>query len=121
MMFLLLSDPPSSRPTRAERVAEHFVSPSFCFAGGTTEGVDRGPDLHVDDPGLFEHLLPARTGQPTCDSAGPQINVAQRFGWHGPAVGDIGELQDAAGSQHAADLVERRALVRTKVDDAVGD
>jgi hypothetical protein len=37
------------------------------------------------------------------------------------AVGDVGELQPAAGTQDAADLRERRLLVGAEVDDAVGD
>ena len=78
-------------------------------------------DLDVDESRFFEHLLPARTGQPAGDSAGPEVDVAQRLGWNGPAVGDVGELQPAARAEHAADLGEHGALVGAEVDDAVGD
>ena len=80
-----------------------------------------GPITHVGESCLLEHLLPARTGQPAGDSAGPQVDVAQRLGRNGSAVGDVGELQHAAGSQHAADLGEDGAFVGAEVDDAVGD
>jgi hypothetical protein len=87
-----------SRPACEERVAEHFEGSGFRFAGSAAEGVDRRADLDVDEAGLFEHLLPARTGQPPGNSAGPQIDVAQCLWWHGSTVGDVGELQGSAGS-----------------------
>ena len=34
------------------------------------------PMLTFVEASLFEHVLPARTGQPTRDSAGPEVDVA---------------------------------------------
>ena len=34
-----------------------------------------GSDLDVAETGVLEHLLPARTGQPSGDSAGPEVDV----------------------------------------------
>src|SRR5204863_9720455 len=39
----------------------------------------------------------------------------------GTPVGDVGELQPAAGLEHAADLGEHGVLVGAEVDCAVGD
>jgi len=58
-----------------EGVAVHLERPRLFFSGGAAEGVDGVADLDVNEPGVFEHLLPARTGQPARDSAGPQVNV----------------------------------------------
>lgn len=91
------------------------------LAGGAAEGVDAGADGDVGEAGVFEHLLPARTGQPARYSSGPQIDVVQGFGWYWVAVGDISELQRAAGTQHAVDLGEHGALVGAQVDGPVGD
>src|SRR5688572_21189636 len=54
-----------------EGVAVHLECPGLRYSGGTAEGVDGVADLHVDEAGVFEHLLPARTGQPSSNSAGP--------------------------------------------------
>ncbi len=40
------------------------------------ERVDRVADCHVDKASVFDHFSPARTGQPTCNSTGPQIDIA---------------------------------------------
>ena len=73
------------------------------------------------EAGSSEHRPPARTGQPASDSTSPQVDVAPRLGGDGPAVGDVGELQHAAGAQHAVDLIEHGALVGAQVDHPVGD
>src|SRR5689334_22699709 len=82
-----------------ERVAVYVEGTGLLFTGCVGEGVDWRPDSHVDKSDLFEHLLPARTGQPACDSAGPKIDVAYRLRWNRTAVGDVGELEYASGSQ----------------------
>src|SRR5260370_27017064 len=66
---------------------------------------------HVDETGLAQHLLPGCTRQTTGNSSGPQIDVVDGGGGNRAAVGDVGELQPAAGTQHAEDLGERRPLV----------
>ena len=55
-------------------------------------------DLHLVEAGLFEHRLPARTGQPACDSTGPEVDVAECGVGDGIAVGDVGELQHSTGA-----------------------
>src|SRR3954451_9794138 len=64
-----------SRFASEEGVAVHLVRPGLLLAVSAAEGVDRITDLDVDKAGVFEHLLPARTGQPTRDSASPQVDV----------------------------------------------
>src|ERR1700716_3173086 len=78
-----------------ERVAVHLERSPLFFSGGAAKGVDRVADLDVDKSCVLEHLVPARTGQPARDSAGPQVDVAQSLGRHRPSVGDVGELQPA--------------------------
>src|SRR4051812_26864735 len=51
-----------------ERVAVPLVRPRLVLTAATTEGVGRLADQDVDEADLFEHLLPARTGQPASDS-----------------------------------------------------
>ncbi len=88
---------PSVRRMGAERVAVDLECPSLVFADGSAERVDGWTDLNIDETGLLEHLSPALTGQPTGDSASPQVDVAQRLWRHGPAVRDVGKLQHGAG------------------------
>ncbi len=104
-----------------EGVAVHLERAGVRFAGGVGERVDRRPDGDVFEPGVFEHPLPARTGQPSGDSTGPQIDIAYRLDRDGTAVGDVGELQRAAGAQDAEDFGEDGLLVGAQVDDTVGD
>src|SRR5436190_21508277 len=59
-----------------ERVAVYVEGAGLLFTGCVGEGVDGRSDGHIGKSGLFEHLLPARTGQPACDSAGPEVDVA---------------------------------------------
>src|SRR5207302_8034174 len=91
------------------------------FAFGTSERVDRLAGHHVSEAAVLEHLPPARTGQPAGYSTGPQVDVAHRLEWYGPAVGDVGELQPPAWAQHPQDLSEHRLLVGVQVDNPVGD
>ena len=77
---------------REERVPVDVVGTRLFFAGRAREGVDWWADLYSDEPHVFEHLLPARTGQPAGNSAGPEIDVTQGLGWYRSAVGDVGEL-----------------------------
>jgi hypothetical protein len=76
-----------------EGVAVHVEGTGVRFAVGATEGVDGWTDGDPFEPAVFEHLLPARTGQPTSNSTGPQINVAHCLDGHRATVGDVGELQ----------------------------
>ena len=88
----------SVRPPSHEGVAEDLERAGLVFTDGVPEGIDGGPNLDVDESGLFEHLPPALTGQPTGDSAGPKVDVAQRLGRDRPTVRDVGELQRASGT-----------------------
>ena len=104
-----------------ERVAVHLEVTSLALSERATEGVDRWSDLDVNETGVFEHRLPTRTGQPSGNSAGPEIDVSQRLGWYGATIGDVSELQPPAGAQHAVDLGEDCLLVGAEVDHTVGD
>ena len=81
-----------------ECVAVDLERPCIRFAVGATEGVDGRTDGDMFEAAVLQHLLPARTGQPSGNSTGPQIDVAHRFHWYRAAVGDVGELQCAAGA-----------------------
>jgi hypothetical protein len=91
-MFSRLGHAFRSGPSSEECVSVDVEGACLLLPGGTGERVDWFADLNVDEAGVFEHLLPARTGQPAGDSAGPEIDVSQRLGRHGAAVGDVGEL-----------------------------
>ena len=43
-------------------VGKHFECSGASFSDGSTERVDGRPDFDAFEAGLFEHLLPARTG-----------------------------------------------------------
>jgi len=123
--WLLLVGRPSRRwsPGLAgqEGVAVHLEGPGLGLARRAAEGVGGRSDLDGGEAGLFEHLLPTRTGQPTGDSAGPEVDVPQGLRGDGAAVGDVGELQHATGTEHPEDLAEHGPLVRAEVDHTVGD
>src|SRR5213078_5284946 len=87
----------------------------------TAERVDWLTDADADEADLVEHRLPACARQATGNSAGPQVDVAQRLGRHGLAVGDVGELQVSTGSKHTPDFTERGSLVGTQIDHPVRD
>lgn len=82
-----------------ECVAVDLERPCIRFAVSATEGVDGWTDDDLVEAAVLEHLLPARTGQPSGDSTGPQIDVAYRFERYRAAVGDVGELQGVARAQ----------------------
>src|SRR5690606_21971939 len=108
-------------PTREpgeEGVAVDLEGPGIRLARGARERVDRFADHHVDEAALLEHPTPARPGQPAGDSTGPEVDVLGGGLRYRPPVGDVGELQPAAGPEHPPDLAEHGALVRAQVDDA---
>jgi hypothetical protein len=80
-----------------EHIAVHVEGAGVVLACRPSEGVDGRPDDHVDEADVFEQCLPARTGQRARNSTGPQVDVAHRAGGNRAAVGDVGELQHAAG------------------------
>ena len=85
----------------------------LCLTDRTTECVHRWSDLDIDETTVFKHLLPARTGQPSSNSTGPQINVAQRLKRNRKTVGDVSKLQRATGPENTMDLLEHSLLVGT--------
>src|SRR5690349_6916538 len=87
------------RSCRAKCKPEDLVRAGVALAGCAAEGVDRRSDFDVREAEVLEHRLPARTGQPARDSAGPEVDVAQRLGRDRPAVGDVGVLERAAGPE----------------------
>ena len=104
-----------------ERVAVHVERAGVVLAFGAAEGVDRLAGHHVSETTVPEDLLPARTGQPASYSTGPQVDIKQRLGRHGAAVGAVSELEPPAWAQHPEDLGEHCLLVDAEVDDPVGD
>lgn len=103
----------SSRLPSEECVAVHIERAGLFFTNCTAKCVNRRSDLDVDETAVFEHLLPARTGQPTSNSTGPQINVLQRLEWNWETVGDVGKLQCATGPENPMNLLEHCLLVGT--------
>ena len=81
-----------------EGVAEDIKGSCIALARRSAEGVHGGADHNIDEPDLFEHLLPPCARQATGDSTGPQIDIALRLYGYGSAVGDVGELQDPTGT-----------------------
>jgi hypothetical protein len=63
--------------------------------------------------------VPALTGQPAGDSTGPQVDVAHRLDGYGPAVGDVGELQDEGDPGRDRVVAYCRGPYGVFADDAV--
>jgi len=104
-----------------KRVAEHLKRACLVLARGSAEDVDGGSDDDIAEAGVFEHLLPARTGSP------PAIQAAQRSVSRS-ASDEMARLfamsancSVPAGSQDAPDLGEDGLLVGAEIDRAVGD
>lgn len=66
-----------------ERIAAYVESTGLFLAGCAAEGIDSGTDGDVGEARVLKYFLPARTGQPTGYSSGPQVDVLQRFGGAG--------------------------------------
>ena len=93
--FDRIGRPPSTALSYApgeEGVAVDLERACFGFTGRAPECVDGWSDGDVVEPAVFEHLLPASTGQPSGNSTGPQIDVSHRLDRDGAAVGHVGEL-----------------------------
>jgi hypothetical protein len=82
-------------------------------------GVDQVTGLDADEPVAQQAALVLCFQQSAGDSAGPQVDVSPAFLGHRPLDGDVGQLDAAAGAQHAHDLGEDGVLVGDQVDDAV--
>ena len=85
-------------------MAVHVEGAGIVLARRPSEGVDGRPDRHVDEAGVLEQCLPTPTGQRAGNSTGPQVDVAHGADGNRPPVGDVGELQHAAGPQGPPDL-----------------
>jgi hypothetical protein len=73
--------------------------------------VNRRADPHIHKSDLFQHCLPGCTRQTAGNSSRPEIDVSDRSRRHGLAVGNVGKLQHACGTQNAMDLAKHRALI----------
>ena len=102
-----------------KRVAVHVERSRLRFTGRAPECVDRGANDDPREPGLLEHLLPARTGQPAGNSTGPKIDVAHRLDGNGATVGNVCELQNPAWTKYAVNFGEDGLLVGAEVDHSV--
>jgi hypothetical protein len=102
-----------------KHVRVHREGASFLLSPGTSESVNRLADDDIYKSAVLKDLLPARTGQPTRNSASPQVDVSQRLLWHRPTICDIGKLQPTTRPQHPKDLGEHSVLVGTQIDDPV--
>ena len=60
-----------SATTGEEGIAVHVEGTCLCLASGAAERVDGRTEADMLEPRVFEHLLPARTGQPAGNSTGP--------------------------------------------------
>jgi len=104
-----------------EHVGVDVVGAGVALAARAAEGIHRKPHGDAAEPGRREEVAPRVDRLATGDAAGPQVDLAHRGIGQRLAVGDVGELDDAAGSQHAVGLGEDRRLVGAQVDHAVGD
>ena len=95
----------SARFSREKRVAEDLEQPRLALPASAPEGVDRGADFDLNETAFFQYLLPACARQATGNSIGPQVDVADSRLWHGPAGGDVSELQSSPRAQHPHDLI----------------
>lgn len=96
-----------------ECVAVDIKRAGIFLTDRATERVNRRSNLNVNKTAVFKHLLPARTGQPSGNSTGPQINVLHRLEWNGKTVSDVSELQCATEPENTVDLGEHSLLVGT--------
>lgn len=104
---------------RDEPIAVNVVSPGLLFAGCAAKGIYGRADPHIGEPDLLEHFSPACARQASGYSAGPQIDLPQRFRRNRFAVGYVGELQPATRSEHSHCLGKHGLFVGTEVEHAV--
>jgi hypothetical protein len=81
-------------------VSKHFKPSRVGLAICTTESVNRGSNMDIDEATFFDQTLPACTRQATGNSGGPKVNVGNRGFRYRLSVGDIGKLQMATRSQY---------------------
>jgi hypothetical protein len=75
-------------------------------------------DAHLDEAHFAEEPNQLCLRQSTCDSTGPQIDVAADLLRELAADDDVAELKPSARTEHARDLFERGLFVRHQVEDA---
>jgi hypothetical protein len=111
----------SGRLSRKERVTVDIEQPRLLFPTGTAEGIDQRADPNIDEPDLFQHVLPGCARQTTGNSGRPKVDVLNgRFGYRF-AVRNVSEPEATAGAEYAINFCENRALVGAKVYHAVAD
>ncbi len=96
----------------SNRIAER---PEFARArlpASASEGVERIRQLDIDKTRATDYRLPPCTRQGTCDSTGPQIDVAESVLRHRTLQADIGHRHPTARLQHPEDLPVDTDLVR---------
>jgi hypothetical protein len=79
----------------------------------TAKGIDGRAHLPILETPVQYHLLPTCTRQATSDSTSPKINIGAGLIGHRLAIGDVGELQNAARPQDAPNLVKDLAFIGT--------
>ena len=89
--------------------------------GGAPVGVDQVAGLDALEPVACEPCGVLCFQQSSCNSTGPEIDVASPFLAHRTLDRDVGKLHSAAGAQHAVELREDGILIRHEVDHAVRD
>lgn len=104
-----------------EGVAVDLAGSGVGVSSDAADGVDGFADGDAGEADLGQHRLPARTGQPAGYLTGPEVDVPSRSFRHPESVGDCGERPPAARPQPSADPGEDGVLVRSEVDDDVGD
>ena len=94
-----------------KRISEHLEGARIRLAARTAEGIAGRSDLNIDEAAVAEHLAPAYTRQATGNSGCPKVDIIDRFRRHRLAIGDVGELEDAAGPQNPHDLGKDMFLI----------
>ena len=91
------------------------------FPLGPGEDVGGGYQFHVRETGLLDSIQVLSFQESSADSSGPEVyiclgGIRDRFVHH-----DVGEIQTASRFQRPEYLIKCHVLVRTQVDDSVGN
>ena len=109
------------REVHSSRVTVDLELAGLLFSTRAAEGIDPRTDPDINEPDVFQHLLPGCARQTTGNSGRPEIDVPDRRLGYGFAVCDVSELEPSTWTQDAVDFRECRLLVSAKVDDAIAN
>jgi hypothetical protein len=109
----------SLRLSGTDRVPVRTELPGLVFTAGSAERVNDGTELHLSEACALDHCHPPCTRQGTGNSAGPQIDVAERGLGDGFLHADVSDLGATTRLQDSGDLPVGAEFVRDEVDHPV--